>query len=89
MTEFIVLNQDDVATLFIDKPVTIYIDKKPCMLCTDKYFEKQMKGKMTKEAARAILEEIRELDDSIYQYSEVYMEALDIAIEALSKEDDK
>jgi hypothetical protein len=30
-------------TLCADKPVTVYIDKKPYVLCTDEYFEKQTK----------------------------------------------
>ena len=42
MTEFIVLNKVDMLTLCNDKPVTVHIDKKPYVLCTDECFEKQM-----------------------------------------------
>lgn len=38
---------------------------------------------MEKEKAIEILNEVKVLDDSIYQYSSAYMEALDMAIEAL------
>ena len=41
MTEFIILSRVDMLTLCDDKPVTVYIDKKPYVLCTDEYFEKQ------------------------------------------------
>ena len=41
MTEFIVLSRADMLTLCDDKPVTVYIDKKFYVLCTDEYFEKQ------------------------------------------------
>lgn len=41
MTEFIILSRVDMQTLCSDKPVTVYIDKKPYLLCTDEYFEKQ------------------------------------------------
>ena len=41
MTEFIVLSRVDILTLCDDKPVTVYVDKKPYVLCTDEYFEKQ------------------------------------------------
>lgn len=43
MTEFIILSRVDMLTLCNDKPVTVYIDKKPYVLCTDEYFEKQIK----------------------------------------------
>ena len=43
MKEFIVLSILDMRNLSNDKPVTVYIDKKPYILCTDEYFEKQMK----------------------------------------------
>ena len=39
---------------------------------------------MTKADAKAILEEVSVLDDSMYQYSKTYLEALNMAIEALS-----
>ena len=38
---------------------------------------------MTNEEAREILEEIKTLDDSLYQYNQKYMNALDMAIQAL------
>ena len=42
MTEFIILSRVDMLTLCDDKPVTVYVDKKPYVLCTDEYFEKQI-----------------------------------------------
>lgn len=41
---------------------------------------------MTNEEARAILEEVKTIDDSMYQYNPAYLEALDMAIEALKAE---
>lgn len=41
MTEFVILSKSDMLTFCADKPITIYIDKKPYTLCTDEYFEKQ------------------------------------------------
>ena len=38
---------------------------------------------MNKSEAIEILEEVKILDDSIYQYSKAYLEALDVAIDAL------
>lgn len=38
---------------------------------------------MEKERAIKILKEVKVLDDSMYQYNPAYMEALDMAIEAL------
>lgn len=43
MTEFVVLSRVDIHTLCDDKPVTIWINGKPYVLCTDEYFEKQMR----------------------------------------------
>ena len=40
---------------------------------------------MTKQEAIEILEEVKELDDTMYAYNPVYMNALDIAIEALKE----
>ncbi len=40
---------------------------------------------MTLEDAIEILEEIKELDDSIYSYDPTYMEALEVAIEVLKE----
>lgn len=40
---------------------------------------------MTSEKALEILEEIKELDDSIYQYNTEYMQALDIAIREIKR----
>lgn len=42
---------------------------------------------MTREKAKAILEEVKVLDDSMYQYNETYLQALDMAIEALDGSD--
>lgn len=50
MTEFIILSRVDMLTLCNDKPVTVYIDKKPYMLCTDEYFEKQKAESEDKDA---------------------------------------
>ena len=41
MSEFIILSRADILTLCDDKPVTVYVDKKPYVLCSDEYFEKQ------------------------------------------------
>ena len=41
---------------------------------------------MTREEAIDILEEVKELDDSIYQYNTKYLKALDVAIKALEQE---
>lgn len=43
MTEFIILSRVDMLTLCDDKPVIVYVNKKPYTLCTDEYFEKQMR----------------------------------------------
>ena len=40
---------------------------------------------MTPEEAIEILEEVKELDDTMYAYNPVYMNALDMAIEALKE----
>lgn len=45
MTEFIILSRGDMLALCNDKPITVYIDKKPYVLCTDEYFEKQINNK--------------------------------------------
>lgn len=42
---------------------------------------------MTKQEAIEILEEVKELDDSIYSYNSNYMEALEVAIEALAEKE--
>lgn len=42
MTEFVVLSRVDMLCLCEDKPVTIWINCKPYILCTDEYFEKQL-----------------------------------------------
>ena len=49
MTEFIVLSRPDILTLCRDEPVTVYIDRKSYILCTDEYFEKQMKPQAESE----------------------------------------
>lgn len=41
---------------------------------------------MTNEEARAILEEVETIDDSMYQYNPAYLEALNMAIAALKAE---
>ena len=38
---------------------------------------------MTREEAANILDEVKVLDDSMYQYNPAYLQALDVAIEAL------
>ena len=40
---------------------------------------------MTKQEAIEILEEVKELDDTMYAYNPVYMNALDMAISALKE----
>ena len=40
---------------------------------------------MTKQEAIEILEEVKELDDTMYAYNPVYMNALDMAIKALKE----
>ena len=42
-----------------------------------------MEPKLSPYKALVILEEVKELDDSIYQHSQDYMDALNVAIEAL------
>ena len=49
MKEFIILSRVDMLTLCDDKPVTIYIDKKPYVLCTDEYFENWKKQESEEE----------------------------------------
>lgn len=41
--------------------------------------------RMTPEEAIEILEEVKELDDTMYAYNPAYMNALDMAIEALKE----
>lgn len=41
---------------------------------------------MTREEAKMILEEVKIMDDSMYQYNTKYLEALDMAIKALEQE---
>ena len=41
---------------------------------------------MTREESIAILEEVKENDDSMYQYNPTYLEALEMAIAALKAE---
>jgi hypothetical protein len=43
---------------------------------------------MTREEAIEILEEVKEIDDSMYQYNSKYMEVLDMAITLLRNEPD-
>lgn len=44
--------------------------------------------KMTYEEAADILEEVKVMDDSMYQYNSKYMEALDVAITLLRNKSD-
>lgn len=39
MTKFIILSCSDVLSLFHDKPVKVYVDHIPHILCTDEYYE--------------------------------------------------
>lgn len=41
MTEFIILSRGDIMTLCKDEPVKVWIDKRPMLLCSDEYFERQ------------------------------------------------
>lgn len=41
---------------------------------------------MTREDAANILDEVKVLDDSMYQYNPAYLQALDMAIAALERE---
>ena len=43
MTEYIILSRPDMLALCDDKPVTIHINNKSYVLCTDECFEKQIK----------------------------------------------
>jgi hypothetical protein len=49
MTEYIILSRVDMLTLSEDKPVTVYVDKKPYVLCTDEYFKKQINAPQESE----------------------------------------
>ena len=49
MTEFVILSRVDMLCLCEDKPVTIWIDGKPYVLCTDEYFEKQKRESEDKQ----------------------------------------
>ena len=41
---------------------------------------------MTNKEAKEVLEEIKTLDDSLYQYNKAYMDALEMAIEMLGNQ---
>ena len=41
MTEFIILSRGDIMTLCKDEPVKVWVDKRPMLLCSDEYFERQ------------------------------------------------
>ena len=43
------------------------------------------RGRMTPEEAIEILEEVKELDDTLYAYNAAYMEALEVALFALKE----
>ena len=49
MRQFLILSKQDISTLREDKPVDIYIDHKHYVLCTDEYYEKQIKQKKSEE----------------------------------------
>ena len=68
MTEFIIFSRADILTLCDDKPVTVYIDKKPYVLCTDEYFEKQRKELQESEYQRQVEQ---------YQYDTLYEPTFD------------
>ena len=40
---------------------------------------------MTREEAKEILEEVKTIDDSMYQYSKKYLQALDMAISDMDR----
>jgi hypothetical protein len=64
MTEFVVLSRVDMHTLCDDKPVTIWINGKPYVLCTDEYFEKQNLGIATdEEIAKSFIEDVEAVKD--------------------------
>ena len=42
MTKFVILSRVEIHRLHEDEPVTIWIDVKPYVFCTDEYFEKQI-----------------------------------------------
>jgi len=42
MKEYIILDKTDMLILGDNKPITFYIDEKPYIFCTEKYFEKQI-----------------------------------------------
>ena len=44
MKKFIVLSEPDILALYHNKTVTVRIDEKPYLICSDEYFEKQMKS---------------------------------------------
>lgn len=44
MGELIILSRADLSTLYDDdKPVTVYVNGRPYVICTEEYFEKQKK----------------------------------------------
>lgn len=58
-----------------------YGPKRPSDMRTQK--KKSGGGRMSREEAINILQEIKEFDDSMYQYNEAYMSALNMAIKGL------
>ena len=58
MTEFVILSRDEVLALCEDKPVTMYIDKKPYVLCTDEYFEKEICKSWAAKRGKRVLDNI-------------------------------
>ena len=49
--------------------------------------EQEPKMGMTRKDAIEILEEVKTLDDSMFTYSQIYNDALDMAIEALKEQE--
>lgn len=47
MTNFIILSCSDILSLFNNKPVEVYVDHTPYVLCTDKYYEDTIKNENT------------------------------------------
>ena len=65
MTEFVILSRYDMLVLCEDKPVTIWIDGKPYVLCTDEYFEKQ------KGNTQADFPQAKDIEPTVENFSKV------------------
>lgn len=44
MTDFIVLSEPDILDLYHNKTVTVHMNGKPYLICSDEYFEMQKEG---------------------------------------------